>query len=225
MRGVFLLVISLLSASYLFGQDVYVSPELADTTRYSLQAQDTVVVNNRKVHSPKRATIYEALVPGLGHIYNKKYWNLPFTYTGFGVTIFFIIDNTKKYEKYRNAYEDFAHYQKYLTQSPQYPLPIPEPESQRFRKVLDVDYSRFNSKQIETFQKALKNNKDRFRRYRDLSYISLVGVYILNVIWAATDAHFFNYDVSDDLSMQLQPQMLVMQDFKSGVGLNIVINF
>lgn len=206
-----------------FGQEVLMSPNT--TTNYQLEAQDKVVVEKVKLHSTKRATIYEALVPGLGHIYNKKAWHLPITYAVFGSAIYLIIDNTNKYQKYRDSYEDFAIYRKYLSQPPQYPFPISEPASQRFRKVLDTDYTKFNPTQLENLQKAFKNNKDAFRRYRDLSYIYLAASYVLNIVWAAVDAHFFYYDVSEDLSLHLQPQMLLMQDFKRGVGVNIVLNF
>lgn len=222
MRVVIVLLLVIVGNSFVFGQKVADNP---NATAYTLEAQDTVSVSKIKLHSPSRATIYEALVPGLGHIYNKKAWHLPITYAAFGTTIFFIIDNTKKYQKYRDAYEDFSVYQKYLAQSPQYPFPIQEPTSQRFRKVLDADYSKFSGSQLETLQKAFKNNKDAFRRYRDLSYISFVAVYVLNIIWATVDAHFFYYDISDDLSLRLQPQMLVMQDYKRGIGMNIVLNF
>lgn len=222
---VFVVFIVLLIAGDLYGQENTVRLDTIDTSIYKVDAQDTIAIKGGNFHSPKRATIYEALVPGLGHIYNKKYWHVPITYAAFGVVGYLIVDNTKKYEKYRNAYEDFSIYERYLSQVPQYPLPIPEPESQRFREVLDVDYSLFNSSQLNNLKNAFRNNKDAFRRYRDLSYISLAVVYILNVIWATTDAHFFYYDVSDDLSLNLQPQMLVMEDYRRGVGLNIRINF
>lgn len=211
--------------TFVSGQELSVSQDTTKVANNTLTAKDSMLIAKKELHSPKRATIYEALLPGLGHVYNKKYWHLPITYAAFGTTVFFIIDNTKKYQKYRNAYEDFSLYRKYIEQSAQFPIPIPEPTSQRFRKVLDADYLEFTPRQIETFQRALKNNKDAFRRYRDLSYISLVAVYILNVVWATVDAHFFYYDVSDDLSLRIQPQMLIMQDYKQGFGVNLVLNF
>lgn len=223
MRVAFIVFLLCFGISFSFGQEVLVSSDT--TTNYQLEAQDTVAVKKVNFHSPKRATIYEAIVPGLGHIYNKKAWHVPITYAAFGTVVFFIIDNTKKYQKYRDAYEDFSLYKKFISQSPQYPLPIQEPNSQRFREILDLDYETLSKPQLDNFQRALKNNKDAFRRYRDLSYISLALVYALNVIWATVDAHFFYYDVSEDLSLRLQPQILVMQDYKRGLGMNIVFKF
>ncbi len=214
-----------LGAGFLSAQHFEQQSDTIKSDFYKVEGQKTEAVVSKKQYSPKRATIYEALVPGLGHIYNKKAWHLPITYAGFGTAVFFIVDNSKKYNKYKDAYADFTVYHAYRTQSPQFPLPIQEPTSQRFRKVLDADYNSFSEKQLENFKRALKNRKDSFRRYRDLSYISLAAVYVLNVIWAAVDAHFFYYDVSDDLSLRIQPQMLVMQDYKQGVAVNLVFNF
>ncbi len=189
------------------------------------QNKESIIVEKVKRHSPRRALIYEALVPGLGHVYNKKYWHLPITYAAFGITTYLIIDNGKKYKKYRNAYVDFSQYLKYLRQSPQFPLPISEPKSQRFREVLDVDYSQFSDKQLEGIQRAFKNNKDGFRRYRDRSYIAFVAVYVFNVLWANVDAHFFDYDVSEDLSLHIQPNLIITEQYKQGLGVNFVLKF
>ncbi len=182
-------------------------------------------VVEKKEHSPQKAMIYEALLPGLGHIYNKKAWHIPIVYAAFGTSLFFIFDNSKKYKKYRNAYADFSVYMDYLGQAPQYPFPIKEPKLQRFREVRDYEFERYSKPQLDNFKRALKNNKDAFRRYRDLSYISLAAVYILNLVWVTTDAHFFYYDVSDNLSLQVQPQMLVLEDYSQGVGVNLVFKF
>lgn len=218
MRLLVVLFCVLAGAHFVCAQESATNPDSTDIVNARQDVKE-------KLHSPKRAALYEALVPGLGHIYNKKAWHIPITYAAFGATVYLIIDNTKKYKKYKNAYADFSEYRKFLSQSPQYPLPIAEPSSQRFREVLDADYFEFSDTQLESFQQALKNNKDSFRRYRDLSYISLAGLYILNIIWAVTDAHFFYYDVSDDLSLQLQPQLLVLEDYRQGFGVNVVLNF
>lgn len=214
-----------LGVCFAYGQEVMLSADSLENASYEAEQETSASVVTKKLHSPKRATIYEALVPGLGHIYNKKIWHLPIVYAAFGTTIYLIVDNTKKYEKYKNAYADFTSYRKFLMQEPQFPLPITEPKSQRFRKILDIDYSELDSERLGNFERAFKNNKDAFRRYRDLSYISLVGVYILNVIWATVDAHFFYYDVSEDLSLHLQPKLFVMEDNREGFAVNLVFNF
>ncbi len=197
----------------------------AEKSLVVLEEKNKETFNQEKLHSPKKALIYEALVPGLGHIYNKKAWHIPIVYAAFGTSLFFIFDNSKKYKKYRNAYADFSVYMNYLQQTPQYPLPIKEPKSQRFREVRDYKFEQYSDSQLKRFKNALKNNKDYFRKYRDLSYISLAAVYALNLIWVTTDAHFFYYDVSDNLSLQVQPQMLVLEDYRQGFGLNLTFTF
>ncbi len=214
---------------FLFAQVGTLQTDSIQGKRYDFDKQsensESIIVKKTKKHSPKRASIYEAIVPGLGHIYNKKYWHVPITYTAFGIATFFIIDNGKKYKKYRDAYADFSQYLRFLKQEPQFPLPIPEPTSQRFRKVLDIDYLRLDDKQLESIQRAFKNNKDGFRRYRDISYISFVAVYILNVLWANVDAHFFDYDVSEDLSLHIQPNLIITEQYRQGLGVNLVLKF
>lgn len=56
-------------------------------------------------HSPKKASIYSAVCPGLGQIYNHKYWKVPIVYAGFGGMIYGIIFNTDKYQYYKEQYK------------------------------------------------------------------------------------------------------------------------
>ncbi|MDR2009502.1 MAG: DUF5683 domain-containing protein [Bacteroidales bacterium] len=69
-----------------------------------LSQTDTTAFSTLKVHSPKRAAIYSTVVPGLGQIYNKKYWKLPIVYVGIGGFTYFAIDNQKEFNRYKNAY-------------------------------------------------------------------------------------------------------------------------
>lgn len=187
--------------------------------------QGELIIKKTSSHSPQKAMIYEMVLPGLGHAYNKKLWHIPITYAAFATSIFFIIDNTKKYHKYRDAYADFSVYKRYLEAAPQYPIPSEEPKQQRFRKVLDTEYQTYSSTQLEYFQNALKRNKDQFKKYRDLSYILTGAAYIFNIIWAVVDAHFFDYDISDDLSLHIQPQIHIAPYMENTLALNLVFSF
>ena len=55
--------------------------------------------------APAKAAFYSAILPGLGQAYNKKYWKIPFVYAAMGTSIYFYLDNNKKYHRYRDAYK------------------------------------------------------------------------------------------------------------------------
>ncbi len=138
---------------------------------------DTVVI---KKHSPTKATLFSVVLPGLGQVYNKKYWKIPIIYAGFGIFTYFIVKNSKEYKKYLEAYN-------YVVSGDTMPI--------------DNDYAYKYDKD------QLLQGKNYYRRNMEVSYI-LTGVwYILNIIDASVDAHFFDYDISDDLSIRIDPMI------------------
>ena len=176
-----------------------------------------------KEHSPHKATIYSALLPGLGQIYNKKYWKLPILYAGIGVTLYAIGWNTDQYNLYKDAYVDFVNFQEFKYQSEG--GTIPEPTSKRYEELLSTDFSSTDASYDDWFKTKLQNGKDSYKHDRDLSYIILFGVYVLNIIDATVDAHFTNFNINDDLSMSVQPKMNYSPVSGSTLGLSCRINF
>lgn len=150
-------------------------------------------------HSPTRAAVYSAILPGLGQGYNRKYWKIPIVYAGFGVITYFIISNTKEYNKYKEAYNYVA------TGDSSY---------------IDNDYvGKYDEQQ-------LLDGKNYHRRNMEFSYIIGGLFYILNIIDASVDAHFFDYDVSEDLTIRLDPVMQVRRyDTRPVSGLKLTLNF
>ena len=138
--------------------------------------------------------IYSAIFPGLGQIYNRKYWKLPIVYGGFLGCIYAISWNNTQYTGYKSAYGDF-------TDS--------NPDTNSWLAYKYYGYSdnpdEWTAQQREGFTNALKNKKDYFRRYRDLSYIITVGLYALCMIDAYVDAQLFEFDISEDLSFRMNP--------------------
>ncbi len=61
--------------------------------------------NNNKKHSPHKASVYSAIIPGAGQVYNKKYWKVPIVYIALGSAAYFTFDNRKKYNQYRDAFQ------------------------------------------------------------------------------------------------------------------------
>ena len=126
----------------------------------------------QKEKSPKKASIYSAVIPGAGQIYTKKYWKVPIIYGGFVASAYFINDNNNQYKEYKDAAL----------------LSYETGEDQ-----LGYTYS------------ELIILKDHYKRNREISYFSFVGVYILNIIDASVNAHLFHFDVSDDISLNIRP--------------------
>ncbi len=129
------------------------------------------------LHSPKKATIYSAILPGLGQAYNRKYWKIPVIYGLGGLLTYFVVDNNKQYVNYKNAFKVR------LDDNPDTVDPYVNVYSDDDLRVL----------------------KNYYRRNRDLAYIGMGVTYILNVIDAAVDAHLFYFDVSDNLTLRAEP--------------------
>lgn len=144
-----------------------------------------------EIHSPRKASIYSAVLPGLGQVYNKKYWKVPIIYAGFGALGYFIGWNNKNFNMAKRAYSD-------LTDT------IPETNS--YMKLKQIIYYDLNkASDVASLKKGLTSSQDYFRRNRDLLIIVTAAFYGLNIIDASVDAHFFNFDISDDLTLRWEP--------------------
>lgn len=151
------------------------------------QAKDSVV------HSPSRAALYSALLPGLGQIYNKRYWKLPLVYGGFAALGYFVQSNHFRYVLYLDAYNIKYQISQLKQDAPDY----------------EANLADLNGKLPRAFENApierLQSYKNTYRRERDFYIIMMVLFYGINIIDATVDAHFFTYNVSNDLSFNLQP--------------------
>lgn len=189
--------------------ETYVSQ--SDTVLLQGTVVDVPVIE--KKHSPHKASFYAAILPGLGQAYNKKYWKIPILYAGIGGVGYAIHFNSKHYKKYKAAYRDWI---------------IDDPNNKSYLEFIPPNYTeeQIRTQHSDWFESALNSKKQYYRRYRDLSYIGMIGIYALQIVDAAVDAHFYNFDISDDLSMQVQPSMLppIPGDF-SGVGLQLKFKF
>jgi hypothetical protein len=128
------------------------------------------------VHSPKKAGWMSAALPGLGQIYNKKYWKAPVIYVAFGTLTYFLIDHNNTYQDYREAY---------IRRTDD------DPNN-------DDIYPQYTVENLRVL-------KDIYWKKRDLDVILMALLYTLNVLDAIVDAHFFTYDISEDLSLHIDP--------------------
>jgi hypothetical protein len=144
----------------------------------------------RERHSPRKATILSAVVPGAGQIYNRKYWKAPIVWAGLGITYTFIQDNTREYQRYRTAY----------------------------LALVDGDPDTVDEFEGQYAPSEVRVVMETYQRWRDVSYIAIAGVYILNIIDASVDAHFVRFDVSPDLTLGIGPSLPVAA--MGGMGLS-----
>lgn len=165
------------------------------TTVDSLQQAKIKPKAKPAYHSPKTSALMSTIIPGLGQVYNKKYWKVPIIYAGLGGLAYSINGNQKKYSKYIEAY--------------------------KFRidgDSLTVDnYPRYSDENLNTLQQY-------YKRFRNLSVIGFTLLYVMNIVDASVDAHMFTFDVGDDLSFHIQPTLLNIanaKNYTTGLSLNI----
>ncbi|MFT4679242.1 MAG: hypothetical protein ACI9RU_000152 [Litorivivens sp.] len=147
--------------------------------------------NETKFHSPRKAGVYSALVPGLGQAYNKKYWKIPVVYAALGVTTYYMVNNNQEFKFYKKNL---------IAELDEDPTTINE--------------TTFNSAQLDQLQNT-------YRRWRDLSVIILGLGYVLNIVDANVDGHLYHFDVNDDLSLKIDPYLYRRQELFSGLTLSM----
>ncbi|MEJ0102120.1 MAG: DUF5683 domain-containing protein [Bacteroidota bacterium] len=156
-----------------------------DSTIVLEKKNDTI---RKRIYSPRAAAIRSAILPGLGQIYNKKYWKLPIVYGALGVTAYVFFDNLKTYKEYRFAYKA-----RVLASSTDSLI-----RDSSFYNRLKPEYKIYDPNSIRTA-------RDQFRQYIDYSVLVFVLFWGLNVVDAAVDAHLKGFDVSPDLTLKIRP--------------------
>jgi hypothetical protein len=173
---------------------------VGDTVKSENAVQRILPLADTFKPDPARAVIYSAIFPGLGQIYNRKYWKLPIIYGGFIGLSYGISWNGRYYNDYSAAYRSIAgenpRENYYGGWGSFYPGRDPD---------------ELTDSQIENLKAAFRRKKDFYRRNRDLCIISAVGVYLVCMVDAYVDAQLFDFEISPDLSMRVEP--VVMQSF------------
>jgi hypothetical protein len=176
----------------------------------NVKPKDTVITRKPKVmnkydsafqaHSPRKAAIRSAIIPGLGQIYNKKYWKLPIVYAGLGISGGIFLYNLGEYRDTR-----FAYRVKY---------------NMRVNHTDSALYSQIKPKLLPLSEESLRFYRSQFRRDIDYSALIFLLLWGLNVVDAAVDAHLKTFDVSPDLGLMIKPGYSEMAGTK---GISLIL--
>jgi len=156
---------------------------------------------------PSKAAFYSAVLPGLGQAYNKRYWKVPIVWGALGAGVYLIKFNDDRYDSFRDAFK------------------------RRRAGFTDDEFYDLNGSGIvpgspDFSDEALQDAQIRAQRDRDLSILVTVILYVLNIIDANVDAHLQQFNVNENLSMNLRPY-LRWEDIQgqANYGLSLQIQF
>ena len=138
---------------------------------------------------PKRALWMSALCPGLGQIYNRRYWKLPIVVGAFVGLTYGASWNNRMYKDYSKGYRDVMD---------------DDPDT---RSYMDFFPPTVKESDLDKawLQKTMKGKRDYYRRYREICVIAMVGVYLINIVDAYVDASLAHFDITPDLTLDVAP--------------------
>jgi len=203
----------LLSAQDIISEDSIPVDSMLSVTQSMKIAKDAKDWSTWKP-DPKRALWLALVIPGGGQIYNRKYWKLPLVYGGFVGCLYAMSWNNSQYKDYSQAYVD---------------LSDKDPTTASYNKFLHLGVEITDSNK-DRYLDIFKKRRDKYRRWRDLSFFVLCGVYALSVIDAYVDAELSVFDISKDLSLRVEPTIINTHTSNnpfdsSSIGLQCSVNF
>ena len=188
------------------GDTVFFSTDEPEPSAYDVWEEREVTFNP----DPTRAVWLSALFPGLGQIYNRRYWKLPIVIGGYLGLGYATSWNNGMLNDYTRAYRD---------------LMDTDPTTNSYMNFFppNTDESTLDRTWLTNIMQSRKNY---FRRNRDLCIIAMVGVYMLAMVDAYVDASLSHFDITPELSMDVQPAVFYeTRGMRPAVGLNWAINF
>ena len=158
---------------------------------------------------PRKAVWLSLLIPGGGQIYNHKYWKLPIVYGGFVGCIYDLTWNQSTYTDYQNAYVDIMD---------------DDPNTKSYEDFLPPHYE-IDTSMMDWLKEVFRQRKDKYRRYRDLSIFAFMGMYLVATIDAYVDAELSHFDISPNLSMTVEPNLMIDHRGAPTAGFSLAFNF
>ena len=151
---------------------------------------NTLIAQESVVKIPKRAGLYSAILPGAGQVYTKKYWKIPIIYAGLITSAYYINESHNLYDLYKQTY---------------------------LNRMAGDRTDEFTNNYTDA---NLLTLKDHHRINREISALLFTLVYVLNIVDASVSAHLFDYDISEDISLHIQP-IYMQKEYTSGLSLSI----
>lgn len=179
------------------------TPELINDTisSYDLPIETLPEPQNLWKPDPLRAVWMGAIIPGYGQIYNRSYWKLPIVYGAFMGCAYAITWTNGLYTDYKTAYRDIVTDPKYdpLDPTKSYVAILPDGYS------IEQTTGKASMGGRARYTTTLQNGMNSYRRYRDISIVATVLVYALTLVDAYVDAQLYDFDISPDLSLNIEP--------------------
>lgn len=187
----------------------------------------TKELDKKKFRPNSTKSVLLSFIPGMGQIYNHKYWKLPIVYGGYMGFLYAITWNSKNYQDYWGAYKSIIH------DSQEYNRLLQESGGREIDYQFSKEWTDFmtstdykSAVNNTSYHNLFKNRKDYFRRNRDLSIILTAGWFGLCMIDAYVDAELFDFDISPNLSMRVDPMVITSPNpYSRSIGINCSIIF
>lgn len=180
---------------------IFLRSQTINNDTLAVKTDSLIIKKVKKIHKPTipwKAALMSGFLPGLGQIYNRKYWKAPIVWGALGVTGYFIVDQHIKYIGYRDAYRSWIN-----------------------DSIILPGYSQYSSNPT-----GLKTERDNYERNRNVLTIVATVLWVLNIVDASVDAHLSTFDVSPNLSMKLQPATFFnVYNNNPAVGLSVTLCF
>jgi len=192
-KNIYIIIFSILFVAVGIAQEEAPKDQERDSLQDKLRS-DGVVFEDAQLKkikpinplAPSRAAFYSAVFPGLGQIYNKRYWKVPLVYAVIGGGILIYDFNNTQYNRFRDA---FKSRQAGFTNDEFFDL-NPDDGITPTQADLGLD--------------DLENQQERFQRDRDLALVVTILMYALNIVDANVDAHLKQFNIDDKLSMEME---------------------
>lgn len=183
-------------------------------------AQDTLSVpvpaKHKFIAEPLKASMMAVVFPGLGQVYNRKYWKIPLVYAGFGGLIYSVSFNSTNYNRFMKAYQDFTDA---IPETNSYVSLLPNIDPATYDPVLFP--KTYDPAIASNYEDQMLRRVDYYKKYRDLSYIGIAAWYLISILDANVDASLFNYDISNNLDVAVFPSQVMLPGGFVGAGLNV----